>query len=139
MSQWPCLRAVWSPIPSTNILFFLKTKLLNFCYYCFSSKVISKKPVGSKQLLEYTANDIFTQELIVSIFVYILSKMCYLNTSSALTLVQKLSPVIREWIVWYLHACTGVEESMFWVQSPSFPNTILNKNKPFTCFFSCAQ
>ncbi len=36
------------------------------CLLLFSSKVLSKKPVGCKQLLEYTANDILAQELIVS-------------------------------------------------------------------------
>lgn len=41
-----------------------------------SSKVLSKKPVGSKQLLEYTANDIFTQELI-DMEVVVLSSLCW--------------------------------------------------------------
>jgi len=51
-------------------------QLLAAACLLLSSKVISKKPVGSKQLLEYTANDIFTQELI-DMEMVVLSSLCW--------------------------------------------------------------
>jgi len=51
-------------------------QLLAAACLLLSSKVLSKKPVGCKQLLEYTANDIHSQELI-DMEMVVLSSLCW--------------------------------------------------------------
>jgi len=51
-------------------------QLLAAACLLLSSKVLSKKPVGCKQLLEYTANDILAQELI-DMEMVVLSSLCW--------------------------------------------------------------